>query len=142
MKENYRETRTAVKENPWWNEELMRAVREVQQIEKEGTERKKKRRMLRGKVHKTRSEFWNKAVQSAVSDRDVYKIAKWRVPLPSAEIKALQGHKNKSKEEQVMVITEALLKPEKPDEEEDEADASMRSAKSRKECKWEDLTEE
>jgi len=62
IKENFRETRTVVKENLWWNKELIRVVREVQQIKKEGIERKKKRRTLRGKVHKIRSKFWNKAV--------------------------------------------------------------------------------
>ena len=64
------------------------------------------------------------------------------MPLPSTKIKALQGHKNKSKEEQVMVIAEALLKPEKLDKEEDKANTNTRSIKSRKKCKWKDLTKE
>jgi len=42
----------------------------------------------------------------------------------------------------VTVIIEALLKPKKLDKEEDEANISIRSAKSRKKCKWEDLIEE
>ena len=98
--------------------------------------------MLRGKVYKIRSKFWNKVVQSIVLDRDIYKIAKQRVLLLSAEIKVLQGYKNKSKEKQVMVIVETLFKLKKLDKKEDEANISIKSTKSRKEYKQEDLTKE
>ena len=40
------------------------------------------------------------------------------------------------------VIVKALLKPKKLDKEENKADVSIRSTKSRKKCKWENLTEE
>ena len=109
-------SKVTIKKTPWWNKDLTREVRIVQGTDPQDKKaHKKARRRLRGKVRKARSQFWNKAVNEVKSDADLYKLASWRKPVPNTETKALQGHEDKSEEEQITIIAKSLLEQKAED---------------------------
>lgn len=125
--------------HPWWDAELRDAVSRFRDAKRQYTGRheitQKERRRMRGLVRRKKQAFWQRQVNDAKTDEEVFKMAKRRKNTLKLQPPPLEGYEELSQEESVTQIAKTLLLRE-------QVDIPKENNVACNELDWQDLTTE